>query len=181
MEVNFLQKLIVVIIVWIVVPAILFGLFILSSSIVKKAKSGEHKLSTQAGFWAGMITFVIFLIYELPLIRFPYFNSVSLIDMSLWMLLLSTVGGYFFLHILKLTIPTRIAGFVVLLLVFCSLSALFNYFFIQSINDILMSMSLGLALGVLIHIILEPKTINIIFDKEKIESGEVNRSVNERE
>jgi len=167
MEANPLQKLIVVVIVWIVVPIILLGLFMLSRSIVNNAKNGEHKLSTRAGFWAGLIAFVIFLIYELPTIKFPDFSSVSSINIYFWVLLIACIAGYFFLHFLKITIPTRMAGFVVLLFVFCSLSALFSYFFIQSINDVLMSLSLGLAFGVLIHIIMAPKMINDIFVTEE--------------
>jgi hypothetical protein len=167
METNSLQLLIVIVIVWIVVPIILFGLFMLSRSIVNKAKKGEHELSTRAGYWAGLIAFVIFLIYELPSIRFPNFNSISSINISFWVLLVSCIAGYYFLHFLKITIPTRMAGFVVLVFVLCSLSALFSYFFIQSINDVLMSISLGLAFGVLVHIIIDPKMINDIFTNDE--------------
>ena len=113
--------------------------------------------------WAGLIAFVIYLICELPSIKFPDFNSVSSINFNFWILILACIIGYFFLYVLKITIPTRMAGFVVLLFVFCSLSALFSYFFIQSINDILMSMSLGISFGVFIHIIIAPKMINDIF------------------
>ncbi len=167
MESNSLQKIILIIVVWILVPFIFLGLFMLSRSIVEKAKKGEHQLSTRAGFWAGLIAFVIFLIYELPSIKYPDFASVSSINISFWFLIISSVAGYFFLHFLKLMIPTRIAGFVVLFFVFCSLSALFSYYFIQSINDVLMSLSLGLAFGVLVHIIIAPKMINDIFIKEE--------------
>jgi hypothetical protein len=48
-----------------------------------------------------------------------------------------------------------------------SLSALFSYFFIQSINDDLMSISLGSAFGVLIHIIKATKMINDIFTTDE--------------
>jgi hypothetical protein len=163
MESNSLQGMILIIIVWILVPLIFLGLFMLSRSIVVKAKKGEHQLSTRAGFWAGLIAFSIFLIYELPYIKYPDFTSVSSINIYFWVVILSSVVGYFFLFFLKLTIPTRIAGFVVLFFVFCSLSALFSHYFIQFINDVLMSLSLGLAFGVLVHIIIVPKMINDIF------------------
>ena len=157
MEINSLQKIIVIIVVWILAPFIFGGLYMLSRSIVVRAKKGEHKLSTRAGYWAGLIAFVIFLISELPSIKYPNFTSVYSINIYFWVLLISSVAGYFFLHFLKLTIPTRIAGFVVLLIVFSSLSALFSYYFIQSINDVCMSLSLRLAFGVFIHIIVVPK------------------------
>lgn len=167
MKINPLQEVIVIIVVWIVAPMILFGLFVLSRSIVKKAKIGEHKLSTRAGYWAGLIAFVIFLIYEIREIKFPDFDSISYINIHFEYLLAAIVAGYFFLYLLKIIIPTRIAGFVVLLFVFCSLSSLFSYFFIPSINDVLMSLSLGLAFGILIHIIITPKMINDIFSTKE--------------
>jgi hypothetical protein len=170
MESNIFQRIIIIVVVWIIVPIILFGLHFLSRSIVKQAKNGENKLSTRAGYWAGLIAFVVFLIYESSSMKFPDFNSISSIDLYFWILPLSGIMGYYFLHFLKTMIPTRMAGFVVLLLVFCSLSSLFSYFFIQAINDILMSLSLGTAFGVLIHIIISPKMINDIFKTEEPKS-----------
>jgi hypothetical protein len=163
METNILQKVVVVLVVWVLVPIILFGLFWLSRSIVEKAKSGENKLSTRAGFWAGLILFVIFLIYELPKIKFPDFISITSINFNLFLLIISIMAGYMFLYLLKILIPTRMAGFAVLTFVFCSLSSLFSYFCIQSINDYIMSISLGFAFGALVHIIVSPQMINNIF------------------
>lgn len=170
MEENIIENIVKVSIGWIVVPAIFIALFLLAISFMNKAQKGEHKLSTVAGFWAGMIVFVVFLIYHLSSIALPDFSTFSSINFNFWdtiILILAVGGGYGSIFGIEKFWPTRIAGFVVMIITFCSLSALFSYFFIQVYNKILLLLALGFTFGVLLHVIIHPKRINDIFSVQK--------------
>jgi hypothetical protein len=154
-----------IIVLWIIVPIILLGIIVLAGWIVKRTAEGEHRLSVKAGYWAGLIGFVAFVVYEKQSFHLPEISKAVAIELSLIYFGLAVCFGLFLLHILKLFIPTRLAGFVVLLLVFSGASSLFSYFFVQSVNDVLLSCALGVSLGVLLHVIVFPKNVHDIFGK----------------
>ncbi len=165
-----MKEFITIIVIWVIVPIILFGIVLLASSIVNRTAEGEHRLSVRAGFWAGLVSFVAFVTYEMESFHIPDFTKAASIHLGVIPFLIAIVCGYLFLFILKRFVPTRLGGFIVLLLVFTGTASLFSYFFVQAINDILLSLTLGAALGVLLHMVVAPKYIfdifSIIEDKE---------------
>jgi hypothetical protein len=152
-------------VLWMIVPIILFGLIVLASSIVSRTAEGEHRLSVRAGFWAGLVGFVAFVVYEMDSFNIPDFTKAMSIHLNILHFLLAMGFGYFMLYVMKQFVPTRLGGFVVLLLVFTGSTSLFSYFFVQVINDELLSTSLGAALGVLLHMLVSPKYVYVIFSK----------------
>lgn len=160
-----MKEFLTVVVLWLVVPIILFGVVLLASSIVSRTSEGEHRLSVRAGFWAGLVAFVAFVAYEIDSFHIPDFTKAASLHLSLIYFFLAIAFGYLFLFFLKKFIPTRLGGFIVFILVFTGASSLFSYFFVQAINHILLSATLGVALGALIHMIVAPKYVYDIFAK----------------
>jgi hypothetical protein len=152
---------------WIIVPFILIGIFSFSRLIMKNVASGENRISAKAGFWAGLVLFIIYFIYEIPLFKTPEFIKITTLGINIFGIIIGSFLGFFFLFVVKRWIPTRIVGFVVMFLAFSSTSALYSYVFIQTFNRFLLSLTLGVGFGALLHITLWPKSIHEIIKKSK--------------
>lgn len=155
------------IVLWLVVPSIMVGLIVVGRSIVKRAVEGENKVTARAGWWAGLVLFVIYFIYKLPSFQIPEIIIDRTLELNLRGVILGTLVGFVLLWILKICISSRVVGFIILFLVFSGTSLLYSYFFIRTFNDILLSSTLGIAFGVLLHIIVMPKSIQDIFTEQK--------------
>jgi len=150
---------------WIVIPVILIGLFFLGRSIINSVALKENKTSAKAGFWGGLVLFVIYFLFEIPLFKTPQFVKIESLRLNIPGVLIGGLFGFFILFILKYVIPTRVVGFVVLFLTFSSTAALYSYIFIQTFNDWLLSSTLGVAFGALLHITVWPRSVQDIFVK----------------
>jgi len=167
---DWIMKFLTVIVVWVIPPIILFGLIIYSKSIQRKTTAEDNKISVKAGYWGGLILFVIYIVYQMPLFQPPHFGKIEIFQLNLWGLLGGVLVGFFLLLVLRKIVRTPIASFIVLLLTFCGTSGLFSYFFIRTFNDILISSTLGMAFGTFLHIMIMPKSIREIFgDTSKID------------
>jgi len=155
------------ILLWLIIPSIMAGLVLMGRSIVKRAVEGENKVTARAGWWAGLVLFVIYFIYKMPSFQVPEIIIDRTLELNLRGVILGTLVGFVFLWILKICISTRVVGFIILFLVFSGTSFLYSYFFIRTFNDFLLSSTLGIAFGVLLHIIVMPKSIQDIFADQK--------------
>ena len=155
------------ILLWLIIPSIMAGLVLMGRSIVKRAVEGENKVTARAGWWAGLVLFVIYFIYKMPSFQVPEIIIDRTLELNLRGVILGTLVGFVLLWILKICISTRVVGFIILFLVFSGTSFLYSYFFIRTFNDILLSSTLGIAFGVLLHIIVMPKSIQDIFASQK--------------
>jgi hypothetical protein len=72
-------------------------------------------------------------------------------------------AGFVFLGMVRLAEPTRLIGLITLTLAATSTSALFTYTFINSLRVSVLYWTLGAALGILLHIVLYPASIEHIF------------------
>lgn len=151
------------IVLWLIVPAIMAGLALMGLSIAKRAIEGENKVAAEAGWWAGLVLFVIYFIYKMPSFRVPELLIDKTLELNLWDAVLGTLIGFVLLWVLKRLIATKVVGFIVLLLAFSGTSSLYSYFFIRTFNDILISSTLGIAFGALLHIMILPKSLQDIF------------------
>lgn len=153
-------EVIALVLFWVFVPGIMLGVVVLSKRLAAKVKNSEMKTSARAGWWAGMILFVFFFIYQIPKFKLPN----SLIDPSIELSYLGALSGAFvgfiILFGLKTLIESRAIGLITMLLSFSGTSALYSYFFIRMHNDILMSSSLGVAFGALLYIVVFPKKMH---------------------
>ena len=150
---------------WLFVPGIMLGVVILGNRLAIRVSDKEMKTSARAGWWAGMVLFVFFFIYQIPNFRIPD----SLVDPSIrlsWLsALIGAVIGFTILLGLRKLIETRAIGLITILLSFSGSSALFSYFFIRLHNDMLMSGALGIAFGALLYVVIFPKQLHEILGK----------------
>ncbi len=149
---------------WIIVPCIMLALLVFALIIVAGTQSNsESRTSAWAGFWAGLVMFVIFVVSQLSSINQKDFDFSYLPGFVIVPIVFGIIVGFFFLWIVILMSPTRLVGLLTLALSAISTSALFAYFFIYGVRvEILYSM-LAIALGILLHIVLFSATLREIF------------------
>lgn len=158
-----LQQGISLIVYWIVVPLIMFALFLFAVNIASRAPNSEAKTSAKAGMWAGLILFVIFVINQMESLYSPDFRTTVLVNVSFWLVAFGTILGFCLLLGVRFLLPTRQVGFIVLILTTASTASLYSYVFIASIRHFALSTTLGLGLGALLHIIILPSSVKELF------------------
>jgi hypothetical protein len=158
-----LQQLISTIVYWIVVPIIMFALFVFATNIVSRTPNREAKTSAKAGLWAGLIIFIVFVISQMGSLNSTTFINVGLVDVNFWSVILGTIIGFCLLLGVRFLLPTRQVGFIVLVLAATSTSSLYSYIFIASVRNFALSITLGVGLGALFHIIILPTSVKDLF------------------
>ncbi len=148
---------------WMVAPCIMLALFFFATAIVGAANGKEIKTSAKAGLWAGLIIFVIYVVSQLGVIRNSRFDFYELPGLLLGPIAIGVIVGFLFLWLVRIMLPTRLLGLLTLVLSATSTSALFSYLFINYLRIIVLYSMLGIALGILLHIVLFPATVRDIF------------------
>ena len=148
-----------IVVQWVVVSGVMVALLIYALTIPGAAEGPELKRSAWAGFWAGLVVSVIYIISQLGQIREPSFESLTLPGLQIGPIAVGLVIGFIFLWLVRILIPTRIVGLVTLLLSATSSSALFAYIFVDAVRVSVLYASLGAALGILLHIVLFPGSV----------------------
>lgn len=148
---------------WVIVPCIMLALFVFALIVAGSVRESELKASAWAGFWAGLVVFVIYVVSQLNSIREPDFEFSTLPGLLFAPMILGLVVGFIFLWLVRAMIPTRLVGLITLLLATTSTSALFTYVFINSLRVSVLYWVLGTALGILLHIVLFPASVRDIF------------------
>jgi hypothetical protein len=148
---------------WVILPLIMCAIFAFAWIIASSAKTGELKVSSWAGFWAGLLTFVIYVVGQLSHIREPNLHYAPLPGLQFLPRGWGLTTGFVFLWIVRHAVPTRLVGLITLMLAGSSTSAIFTYIFIESLRVSVLYWTLGTALGILLHIVLFPTSIAHIF------------------
>ncbi len=152
---NFIQ--------WVIIPAVIFSLFVFSFRVTTTITESELKISSRAGFWAGLLLFVIYVIGQLNAIRKPVLEY-SPLPGFLWLPMgFGSILGFAILWLIKIVLPTRLVGLITLLLCSVSTSALFTYIFLDSLRVWVLYLTLGTSLGILLHIVFFPASVKGIF------------------
>ena len=142
--------------IWTFVPAeaciTLYRMYGLSD---EKEKS-ERSLSMRAGFWGGIILFLIVFVAQVG-----RFVSNGFPDAGIYQgfnPFLALVGAIAVFSLLsgRREMPARYRGWLVLGLVALSLWMFFHYLFIHTANEYLLSLGLGVALGLFAHRMINP-------------------------
>jgi hypothetical protein len=155
---------------WVILPMIMLAIFGFAWVIGSSARNAELKVSAWAGFWAGLLAFVVYVVSQLGQIRDPTFQFATLPGLLLMPLACGLGAGFLFLGLVRIAEPTRLVGLITLTLAGTSSSALFTYVFINSMRVSVLYWTLGAALGILLHIVLYPSSIEHIFRKNTNES-----------
>jgi hypothetical protein len=144
---------------WVIIPMIMLAIFSFAWLIAGKARTPELRISAWAGFWAGLLAFVIYAISELGQIKDPTFRFTSVPGLMLMPLGCGLSAGFVFLGLVKLAEPTRLVGLITLALAGTSASAFFTYIFLESLRVSVLYWTMGASLGILLHIVLNPSSI----------------------
>lgn len=152
---------------WVVSPCIMLGLFLFSMCIVSTTKKTELKVSAQAGGWAGILIFIVYLIYQLDAIQYPELDYNILPNPLITPIAFGFISGFILLLLVRLLIFTRFVGIITLILTSASTSSLFTYFLIEKYRLNIFYCSLGLALGMLLNMVLFPHFVKAIFEGKK--------------
>lgn len=149
---------------WVVVPGILVAVFLFSITVVGRTKKGSAKTSASAGFWAGLIIFVIYVASQLGRITEPSFNFTDLPSLEVAPMGIGLVLGFTFLWGVRYIGPTPMVGLLSLVLSATSLSALYSYVFVESLRSTMLFLTLGAALGALLHVVFFPDSIRSVWE-----------------
>lgn len=147
---------------WVILPSIMLAIFAFAWIIASSARTAELKVSSWAGFWAGLVTFVVYVVSHLREIREPDLHVANLPGLDALSLGCGIGIGLVFLWAVRHAVPTRLVGLLTLMLCASSTIALFTYIFIGSLHVSVLYWTLGAALGILLHIVLFPTSIDYI-------------------
>ncbi len=91
-------------------------------------------MSAWAGFFAGLVTFVIYVVSQLNMIHDTDFRVSTLPGLLVWPLIMGLAAGFVFLWLVHYVLPTRLVGILTLMLAGTSSSALFTYVFLTTLR-----------------------------------------------
>jgi len=146
---------------WVIVLAIILSALGFSITIVRRTHQDERGTSARAGFWAGFLLTIFFVISQWHTVKTPTFSLKFLPSLNLGSAGIGLIIGFLFLWIVRFLLPTRMVGFISLILSAASTSGLYAYVFMESLRGIILFLALGIAFGALLHIILFPNSIRV--------------------
>jgi len=147
-------------IVWFFVPLIALVMLYFARVLPARADDRQHESAMKAGFWAGVMLFVIILVYQISVFVREGFPSEAIYQgFNLWWAILSAVFGFFIFTNAKEAVSPKLAGLGILLLSFLGCYIFLHYLFIRTYNELLLSAVLGITFGVLTHFASTPGLI----------------------
>ncbi len=150
-----------VVVNWGIVPAIILSALFFNIIIVRRTLQDERGTSARAGFWAGILLMIVFVISQWHTVKSPAFSLNSLPSLNLELAGIGLIIGFLFLWIVRFILPTRMVGLISLILSAASTSGLYAYVFIESFRGTILFLALGIAFGALLHIVLFPSSIRV--------------------
>ncbi|MEK7547211.1 MAG: hypothetical protein AAB536_03485 [Patescibacteria group bacterium] len=147
-------------IVWVLVPLILIVLIWLIKSMSDKAEEKHHRSAMRSGYWAGIMLFIIMLIYQVSIflqVGFP--NKEIFQGFNLNLALFSALVAFVLFLGGKKIAPPVISGLLVVIFTFLAFFTLMHYLLIRTYNDVLLSMILGGIFGFLTHFAVSPSSL----------------------
>jgi|SRR3990167_3978452 len=153
------------IIFWLIVPVIMVSLVFIGRAIINRTAKGENKTAAEAGFFGGLVLFIIYFIYQLPSFRTSEISVDNIYQSNIWGAFLGMSFGIILLAVLRKILATKMIGFVTMILTFCGMASVFSYFFIRTFNDVLLPAILGIAFAVLLYVVILPKSVHELLDQ----------------
>jgi hypothetical protein len=158
-----LVRLVYVVVLWVIVPAIMLIMLTLPLRIIGHAED-DAKASARAGFWAGLLLFVLYVVSQLPTLRVPSLAVESLPRFDLISTAIGATIGFVFLLVMRYVAPTPFVGLLTLALAAASSIALFSYVFVEGFRATVMYFALGAIFGALFFVVLFPSMARQIWD-----------------
>jgi hypothetical protein len=144
---------------WGIVPGVLLAVLFFSIIIVRCTSQDDRGTSAKAGFWAGILLMIGFVISRWHTVKSPAFTLKPMPSLNLESAGLGLIMGFLFLWIVRFLLPTRMVGLTSLILSAASTSGLYAYVFVESLRGTILFLALGIAFGALLHIVLLPSSI----------------------
>lgn len=138
-------------VIWTFVPAMSSLVLARMYLIARAPAPQEYQTSARAGFWGGAILFLIVFVAQVGRFVQNGFPAVSIYQGFNPFFAFATALSVFGLLYGKRVIPAKIVGWLVLGVTGLSLWAPFHYLFIHTANEYILSLALGVALGVFAH------------------------------
>lgn len=154
-----MQEYISIVVYWMIVPVVMLSLFIFASTIAARAPKPESKTSAKAGLWAGLILFIVYVISQLDSLREPNFTVIGMAGIKFWPVVFGTGFGFLLLVGVRLLLPTRQVGFIVLIMATASTCSLYSYVFMPDLRNTVLALTLGAGLGALFHVVVLPTSV----------------------
>ena len=148
------------IVIWFVVPTILLIILWFVKSIAKRTDDLRHKHTTRAGFWAGFVLFLIIFIDQLGMfVKYGFPIRELYQGFNIPLAVIGAIIGFMLFSGGKKVLPAKLAGFIVLVMSFFSFYALYQYLFVRTWNEILLSLILGTTFGIFTHMAASPASV----------------------
>lgn len=140
------------VVLWVIVPFILVAVIFLTRHVIGKTSDHRQKSAMKSGFWAGFLLFLMGLIYQVAIFLQEGFPKKELFQgFSLWLAIGSGLIGFFVFLGGKRIVAPSLSGITTLVVTFLAMYALLHYLLIRTFNELVLSLTLGIAFGVLTH------------------------------
>jgi hypothetical protein len=159
---NSLANAVWLVVHWFVVPLIILLVFLYTLSLLRSTREGEQRTSARAGFWAGLVLLLIFIVARLDDVSTKTFTNTYKVTPSIVGMVIATGVGFTFFRIVRAFLPTRLIGLMICFLTAFTSIALYSYFFISSAKTLVLTTVLGMTLGSLLHIVLDARTLKSV-------------------
>lgn len=145
------------VVVWVLVPFLLLLALWKTYSHLTKSPDARTNESSRAGFWSGFILFIIILIYQVGgFFRTGFPEGPIYRGFDLWLAFSAALLAFLMFFGGRKAIPPHFKGWSIFASSIFTFYSLFHYLFIRTYNEFLLSLVLGLALGILVHDIVSP-------------------------
>jgi len=134
------------------VPIVTIIILFYARASIGNSKIPQEKSAKSSGFWAGVLLFIMALIYEVSkLLKSGFTNDPLYQGFNLGLALFSAIVTFGLFISGKRFAHPHFSSFGILATVFISLYVLFSYVFIRTYNELILSLTLGVTFGILAH------------------------------
>jgi hypothetical protein len=158
-----MQDMVSFFIFWTIAPIILLSLLFFGLKMGSSAPNPESSTSAKAGFWAGLVLFIVFVILQIEAIKKPNFFQVDVKSLNYLYAGYGAAAGFILLFGVRLFQGTRRVGFMVLILVTSCMCLLYSLVFLTELRPLILSVVLGLGFGILFHLCVLPGSVKNLF------------------
>ena len=152
------------IVIWILVPLIILAVLYFTRASAKRPGHEKDASSIRSGFWAGFVLFLIVLVYKVgQFIVNGFPNNEIYQGFNIWIVFGSAVSVLILMATKGKVKSTRTTGLAALLISFVSFYALVDYLLIREYNEVLLSVTLGVAFGALFSFASSPSSFREFF------------------
>lgn len=158
MNVTAISEFIAKAVMWGVVPLIMLIMLLYAWGITSRTSDSQGRTSAVAGFWAGVVLSIMYIVSQLSAISPPDFVTSIFPGFDLGITLIGITIGFGLLWGVKYIVGTPVVGLITLILSAASCSALYSYFFIDRFRGLVLFLALGAAFGALLNVVVLPRS-----------------------